>query len=189
VTLGSDEYQALAWTAEQVGVRPQELARRLLSRSIGHDAGAALDAELAAHRLVLVEDWLGRLSETVAELESAATRRSSVPVADQRPLRRSTSRVRETADEPPRARLHEEIAAVLRETARPLTSAEIADRIRQRGRFEPPRSKRPVDVLMVASRISHESYKHLFTREGGLVRLAGDDERRGRRSPSSNARS
>lgn len=173
MTIGPEEHESVERAAASLGVRPAELLRRLLRHSLGPDSGARfLELELLQQRVSALEDALrykeGHLHEPRDGRAQAESDRKRVNVG-----RRLRGRSVKTIDGPPRARLHEEIAAVLRETGRPLGSAEIAQRIRERGKFAPPRSKRPVDVLMVVSRISHEHYKHMFSREGGLVRLAG----------------
>jgi hypothetical protein len=69
-------------------------------------------------------------------------------------------------------RLHEAIEAVLREAQAPLTAAEIAQRIRDRGLFVPPRSGKPLSSNEVNSRIANPHYKQRFRRVDGRVALA-----------------
>lgn len=167
------EFRLLERTASGFGLRPAALASLLVSKGLRSDIALSFDVENLRRQVDVVSDDLRAVEVRLDRLESASSGRPSETVAAGvgRPRRR-----RGQADEPPRARLHEEIAAVLRETGGPMTSAQIAERIRQRGLFEPPRSKRKLDVLMVASRISHENYRHLFSREGGRVRLAEDGD-------------
>jgi HB1, ASXL, restriction endonuclease HTH domain len=73
-----------------------------------------------------------------------------------------------TAESVPRVTLHEEIATVLRESGRPMTTAEVADAVNERGIY----SKR--DKSLVASFQIHSrtrNYPRLFDRDGQIVRL------------------
>ncbi len=71
-----------------------------------------------------------------------------------------------------RVALHEEIIAVI--SARgPSTAAEIAEAIRDRGRYHAPRSSRPLDAATVNSRVSNPVYRTRFTRSGRRIGLAG----------------
>jgi hypothetical protein len=67
--------------------------------------------------------------------------------------------------------LHEEIAAIIGERG-PLTAAEIATAVVERGRYTAPRSSRPLDATTVSSRVSNPAYRARFRREGGRIALA-----------------
>ena len=60
--------------------------------------------------------------------------------------------------------LHEEIEAVLREAGHPLSASEIADRIRERGNYTPPRSSKPLSGSNVNSRVANPAYRSRFVR-------------------------
>jgi hypothetical protein len=60
--------------------------------------------------------------------------------------------------------LHEEIEAVLREAGHPLSANVIADRIRERGNYTPPRSSKPLSGSNVNSRVANPTYRSRFIR-------------------------
>lgn len=70
-----------------------------------------------------------------------------------------------------RVPLHEEIEAVIAERG-PLSAAEIADAIAERGRYAAPRSTRPLDAATVNSRVSNPAYRSRFARSDGRIGLA-----------------
>jgi hypothetical protein len=67
--------------------------------------------------------------------------------------------------------LHDEMIAVLRERG-PLTAAELAAAVLERGRYAPPRSTKPLDAAMVSQRVSNPTYRSRFTRAEGRIGLA-----------------
>jgi hypothetical protein len=67
--------------------------------------------------------------------------------------------------------LHDEIIAVIRERG-PSTAAELANAIRERGRYQPPRSAKPLDAATVNSRVSNPVYRARFRRAEGRIGLA-----------------
>ena len=62
--------------------------------------------------------------------------------------------------------------AVLSERG-PMTAAELAGAIVERGRYTPPRSGKPLDAAMVSQRVSNPTYRSRFTRNEGRIGLAG----------------
>jgi hypothetical protein len=60
--------------------------------------------------------------------------------------------------------LHQEIEAVLREAGRPLPANVIAERIRERGMYTPPRSSKPLSGSNVNSRVANPTYRSRFVR-------------------------
>jgi hypothetical protein len=70
-----------------------------------------------------------------------------------------------------RVPLHEEIIAVISERG-PLTAAELAAAITERGVFQPPRSGKPLDAATVNSRVSNPVYRARFHRDGHQIKLA-----------------
>ena len=72
-----------------------------------------------------------------------------------------------------RVPLHEEIIAVIGERG-PLSAAELATAITERGVFQPPRSGKPLDAATVNSRVSNPVYRSRFRRDGHQIRLAED---------------
>jgi hypothetical protein len=70
-----------------------------------------------------------------------------------------------------RVALHDEMIAVLRDRG-PLTAAELAGAITERGRYAPPRSGKALDAAMVSQRVSNPTYRARFTRNEGRIGLA-----------------
>ena len=68
--------------------------------------------------------------------------------------------------------LHEEIEAVLREAGHPLPANVIADRIRERGNYMPPRSSKPLSASNVNSRVANATYRSRFVRRDDGIWLA-----------------
>lgn len=90
--------------------------------------------------------------------------------AEAKPARRTRTK-RVSAAPRERVALHDEIIAVLRERG-PMTAAELAAAISERGRYTPPRSGKPLDAAMVSQRVSNPTYRARFVREGGRIGLA-----------------
>ena len=70
-----------------------------------------------------------------------------------------------------RVALHDEIIAVVTERG-PTPAAKIAAAIVERGRYQPPRSGKPLDAATVNARISNPTYRGRFTRSEGRIGLA-----------------
>lgn len=71
----------------------------------------------------------------------------------------------------PRVALHDEMIAVLAERG-PMSAGELAAAVAERGRYQPPRSGKPLDAAMVSQRVSNPVYRSRFTRNGGRIGLA-----------------
>jgi hypothetical protein len=84
---------------------------------------------------------------------------------------RRTRRRRSATPGGGRIALHDEIIAVIGERG-PMTAAELAGAIKERGRYRAPRSARPLDAAIVNSRVSNPVYRGRFRREGGRIGLA-----------------
>jgi hypothetical protein len=97
---------------------------------------------------------------------------TAVPSAPTR-ARRGTVRggARRAAAAQKRVALHDEIIAVIRERG-PLTAAELAAAVHERGRYYAPRSAHPLDAAIVNSRVSNPVYRSRFQRHEGRIGLA-----------------
>jgi hypothetical protein len=60
---------------------------------------------------------------------------------------------------------------VIRERG-PLTAAELAAAVKERGRYYAPRSEHPLDAAIVNSRVSNPVYRSRFKRHEGRIGLA-----------------
>jgi hypothetical protein len=70
-----------------------------------------------------------------------------------------------------RVALHDEIMALISERG-PMTAAELATAIQERGRYSSPRSAKPFDASTVNARVSNPVYRSRFTRDRGRIGLA-----------------
>ncbi len=70
-----------------------------------------------------------------------------------------------------RIALHDEIIAAIRERG-PLTAAELATAVKERGKYRAPRSAHPIDAAIINSRVSNPVYRARFRRNAGRIGLA-----------------
>ena len=75
----------------------------------------------------------------------------------------------------PRVALHDEMIAVLAERG-PMSAGDLAAAVAERGRYQPPRSGKPLDAAMVSQRVSNPVYRARFTRNEGRIGLAESAE-------------
>ncbi len=54
----------------------------------------------------------------------------------------------------------------------PLSAADLAQAISERGRYVPPRSGKPLDAAMISQRVSNPTYRARFRRSEGRIGLA-----------------
>jgi hypothetical protein len=173
--------------AAEAGMRPGDLVRQWVEERIDAarggarpDAGtdrilgliAALEARLAALEATSSATTPASVTAPAApEPEAAAEATASEVPAEadaQQPARRK--RV-SAAPSGPKVALHDEMIAVLRDRG-PLTAAELAAAVAERGRYAPPRTAKPLDAAMVSQRVSNPTYRSRFTRENGRIGLA-----------------
>jgi hypothetical protein len=183
--------------AAEAGVRPGDLVRQWVEERID-----AARQGLTPQAMADLAGTLAALAERVAALEGAAgtapprTPTAAVPAetppAPEAPNEHATVEPAREATAPPAARagtrttkkkrvaarpathrvpLHEEMIAVLAERG-PLSAAELAAAVSERGRYTPPRSGKPIDAAMVSQRASNPTYRPRFTRNAGHIGLA-----------------
>jgi hypothetical protein len=173
--------------AADAGTRPGDLVRQWVEERI--------DASRAGADGTTLDDRLKQLERRIAALESTEAVEKPKPepaereqpaqpeqtgeetpgasveaAADEAPKRRARARVSAAPSEP-RVALHDEMIAVLAERG-PMTAAELAAAVAERGRYTPPRSGKPLDAAMVSQRVSNPTYRPRFTRVGGRIGLA-----------------
>ena len=61
--------------------------------------------------------------------------------------------------------------AVIRERG-PMRAADLAEAIVERGRYQVPRSGKPIDAKTVSQRVSNPTYRSRFVRSEGRIGLA-----------------
>ena len=177
IALSALEQEFIASMAQRHGEDPVAVFSRWVREKIS-DALKDPSRLTVTARLDRLEAMFEHLSYRQASLEDhAATYLGNVALhreshLDDAPRDSARGRALDT-----RPRLHEEIADVLREARTPLTRDDIAYRIRERGRYNPPRSGRPVSGATISARVSHPGYRHKFMRIGRRIALRTDDRR------------
>jgi hypothetical protein len=159
--------------AAEAGVRPGDLVRQWTEER--------LDGERAGTAGPGLADQVAELVRRVEALESAgpgtkADEPTAIPVEqpDEAPTpepitRTGASKVVAVPRE--RVALHDEMIAVLNEHG-PMSAADLAAAVAERGRYSPPRSGKPLDAAMISQRVSNPTYRSRFTRSEGRIGLA-----------------
>jgi len=120
-----------------------------------------------------------RGQDDVDEQPEAATAVATVPsddaaadATDPPPTEEGPKRSRRVTAAPsgPRVALHDEMIAVISERG-PMTAGDLASAVAERGRYQPPRSGKPLDAAMVSQRVSNPVYRARFTRNEGRIGL------------------
>jgi hypothetical protein len=167
--------------AAEAGVRPGDLVRQWTEERLdGERAGTAIPAgpgigeQLAAlaRRIDALESASGSLAETATSVslpEVSDTGPAAETAAPEPIRRRGASKVSAVPRE--RVALHDEMIAVLIEHG-PMSAADLAAAVAERGRYAPPRSGKPLDAAMISQRVSNPTYRSRFTRAEGRIGLA-----------------
>jgi chemotaxis protein histidine kinase CheA len=198
IRLDPRRVSTLKQLAAEAGVRPGDLVRQWVEERLDAARGGAsvpASPDLAAQlkqltdRVAALEAASGneartpsRRTQTPATADAPAeAERAAKPEPEPQPQAESPS----DAEPPKRARrnavsaapaaervaLHDEMIEVLRERG-PMTAAELAGAIGERGRYAPPRSGKPLDAAMVSQRVSNPTYRSRFVRSEGRIGLA-----------------
>jgi hypothetical protein len=178
--------------AAEADMRPGDLVRQWVEERIDAARGGARQAApgtdrvlglIAAieARLAALEAGSGMTAPQPAERASEAPRvapeppmpeAATEPAAPEPKAEKPAKRRRASAaPSGEKVALHDEMIAVLRERG-PLPAADLAAAVVERGRYAPPRSKKPLDAAMVSQRVSNPTYRKLFRRAEGRIGLA-----------------
>ncbi|HJP70887.1 MAG TPA: HTH domain-containing protein [Candidatus Limnocylindria bacterium] len=176
IRLDPRRVSTLKQLAGEAGVRPGDLVRQWVEERLdaargGSPGGADASPNLASQ--------LNELAARVAALEAAAATKASKrdPATDGAAAAGATAPKRaqrnavSAAPATERVALHDEMIEVLRERG-PMSAAELAGAIAERGRYAPPRSGKPLDAAMVSQRVSNPTYRSRFVRSDGRIGLA-----------------
>jgi hypothetical protein len=166
--------------AAEAGVRPGDLVRQWTEER--------LDGERTGTGGPSLADQVAELVRRVESLESgsaivaprteavAEPAPSDAPASEAelepavKPIRRkNASKVSAIPRE--RVALHDEMIAVLADRG-PMSAADLAAAVAERGRYSPPRSGKPLDAAMISQRVSNPTYRSRFTRAEGRIGLA-----------------
>jgi len=171
---------ALKHLAGEAGMRPGDLVRQWVEERIDASRPGAEAVSPAPGPSVVAR--LEELTARVAALESASGAPAAAPSdapaeADEpasAPAPKPRGRPRKSASAAPsgpRIGLHDEMIAVIGERG-PLSAADLAQAITERGRYVPPRSGKPLDAAMISQRVSNPTYRSRFRRSEGRIGLA-----------------
>lgn len=173
---------ALKHLAGEAGMRPGDLVRQWVEERIDTERGgeaapggpglAAL-VEALSTRVAALEASAGiaPAMEAAAAPAPAEAEREPGPAAEAQKPKRQRRNAVTAAPAGERIALHDEMIAVLRERG-PMTAAELAGAITERGRYAPPRSGKALDAATVSQRVSNPTYRSRFVRNEGRISLA-----------------
>jgi hypothetical protein len=174
IRLDPRRVNALKHLAGEAGVRPGDLVRQWVEERID---GSRVGAEAAAPG-PSVMSRLDELSARIAALEKGAGRSTTKPEAapptkqpEPEAPGEAAPNVVSAAPSIERVALHDEMIAILSERG-PMTAAELAGAITERGRYAPPRSGKALDAATVSQRVSNPTYRSRFVRNQGRIGLA-----------------
>jgi hypothetical protein len=183
--------------ASEAGVRPGELVTIWVTERLDAERrGASAPVDLGPV-LDSLNDRIEALSRRVDALAGGTppTDGSAAPTAEPAPARRrgrppkaaatagngasprkrgrpaGSGTAKRAKGKNPAVPLHEEIAAVLAERG-PMSAADLATAVTERGIYAPPRSGKPLDATAVSVRVSNPRYRSRFTRAEGKIGLA-----------------
>ncbi len=177
---------ALKHLAGEAGVRPGDLVRQWVEERLdaqrtgtpveagGPAGGLAADVAALVGRVEALEAALKTTPDAAAPDDApgdgtesgAADEPVAIEVAASKPARRRAS-----AAPSDRVALHDEMIAVLTERG-PMSAADLAVAVAERGRYAPPRSGKAIDAAMISQRVSNPTYRTRFTRAEGRIGLA-----------------
>lgn len=176
IRLDPRRVNALKHLAGEAGMRPGDLVRQWVEERID---SARVGADVPTGTGESLMSRIDELVTRITALEAAAGIAAPVPAAKPEPT--------PTAEQPPPAKragttvaaahsgervaLHDEMIAVLTERG-PMSAAELAGAVTERGRYAPPRSGKPIDAAMVSQRVSNPTYRARFVRNEGRISLA-----------------
>jgi hypothetical protein len=158
-------------------MRPGDLVRQWVEERIDSArVGADVPTGTGESLLSRIDELATRITalESAAGITGPATEMAPEPEATQpqaKPPKRARRHTVAAAPSGERVALHDEMIAVLTERG-PMTAAELAGAVTQRGRYVPPRSGKPIDAAMVSQRVSNPTYRSRFVRNEGRIGLA-----------------
>jgi hypothetical protein len=175
--------------AAEADMRPGDLVRKWVEERIDaarHGVATPEAAQDLASRVAALAERVAALEASGGAAPAAATgalaaapdaeavTEDVAPASPEEPApkarRASAKRVSATPGGE-RVALHEEMIAVLAESG-PMTAADLAVAVSERGRYAPPRSGKQIDAAMISQRVSNPAYRARFTRNEGRIGLA-----------------
>ena len=184
IRLDPRRVNALKHLAGEAGVRPGDLVRQWVEERIDSSRTGAASLSAASPSAAATESLLSRFESLAARVEALEASAPSSP-----PAPSSDPKAQEAATEPApepktkrrgrvsaapsseRVALHEEMIALISDRG-PMSAADLASAVTERGRYTPPRSGKPIDAATISQRVSNPTYRARFTRNEGLIGLA-----------------
>ncbi len=171
--------------AKQLTAQLAELAARVASLEAAAGVASSAETVTESHADAVEEPTEADAQPAAADEAADEEPTVSEPEAEASPdsAADETSEPASAADPPkrakrvtaapsgPRVALHDEMIAVISERG-PMTAGELASAVAERGRYQPPRSGKPLDAAMVSQRVSNPVYRARFTRNEGRIGLA-----------------
>lgn len=173
--------------AAEADMRPGDLVRTWVEERIDaarHGVATPAAAQDLASRLAALAERVAALEASggptdaaaeapaAPEAEAVTEDAEAAPTEEPTPKTRRPSTKRVSASPGgERVALHEEMIAVLAERG-PMTAADLAVAVSERGRYTPPRSGKQIDAAMISQRVSNPAYRARFTRNEGRIGLA-----------------
>ncbi len=163
--------------AAEADMRPGDLVRQWVEERIDAARGgakpAAHDTDRVLGLIAAIEARLAALESISAPATPPTPEPLAEPAAKPEVVEAKSAKRKRVSAAPTgeKVALHDEMVAVLRERG-PLSAADLAAAVVERGSYAPPRSKKPLDAAMVSQRVSNPTYRQLFTRAEGRIGLA-----------------
>lgn len=166
--------------AAEASVRPGDLVRQWVEERVDAERTGAATRSGAPDLASRVAELAARVAalEAASGGAPASSTEVAIPVEAPEPETNVPAKTRggrrtkvSAAPAGPRVALHDEMIAVLAERG-PMTAADLAAAVGERGRYAPPRSGKPIDAAMVSQRVSNPTYRSRFTRNEGMIGLA-----------------
>jgi len=191
IRLDPRRLSALKLLAAEAGIRPGELVtrwveERLDSARSATPAASPVGPDVIATLAARIDDLSQRLDRLsgAASAAAAPTAEAEPDPTSAVPAKRGRGRPRKSPDAAaprrptarratagPKVALHDEIAAIISELG-PQTAAELATAIIARGRYQAPRTAKPLDAATVNARVSNPTYRSRFVRREHRIGLA-----------------
>jgi hypothetical protein len=168
---------SLKLLAAEAGIRPGELVTRWVeerldaARSGAPVPSSPVDSDAVASLTARVDDLARRLDQMSGTPTAEPETEAAAAPAKRGPGRPKKSAGATRARKGPKVALHDEITAVIKELG-PQTAAELASAIAARGRYQAPRSAKPLDAATVNARVSNPTYRGRFVRREHRIGLA-----------------
>jgi len=180
---------SLKLLAAEAGIRPGELVTRWVEERLDAARGGApapnlptLGGDALASLAARVDELASRLDQLTAAAPAASPAAAEAELAPTEapaptPVKRGPGRPRKEGGRAsakkrgPKVALHDEIVAVITELG-PQTAAELAAAIVERGRYQAPRTAKPLDAATVNARVSNPTYRGRFLRREHRIGLA-----------------